>query len=132
MIKKLLGIAPTPIGDNTFSPSFLSLKFATSQITDYDETVYKKPYKGKLKILMVCTEERNMTMANGKKFSTGNHPVEMLLPMLHMKNAGFKVDVFTPTGKSAKIEMWAFPNKDENVKSIYSEYLKDFENQKSY
>ncbi|WP_312508520.1 glyoxalase III HchA [Chryseobacterium culicis] len=131
MIKKLFGIAPIPTEDNAFSPSLLSLKFATSQVTDYDETIYHKTYNGKLKILMVCTEERNMTMSNGKKFSTGNHPVEMLVPMLHLKNAGFEIDIFTPTGKSVKIEMWAFPNKDKNVKAIYSEYLKDFEKPKS-
>jgi len=41
---------------------------------------------------MVCTEERNMTMANGKKFSTGNHPVEMALPMLHLLNARLEID----------------------------------------
>ena len=76
---------------------------------------------------MVCTEERNMTMANGKKFSTGNHPVEMLHPMLHLKTSGFNIDIFTPTGKSVKIEMWAMPNEDENVKAIYSEYKEQFE-----
>jgi molecular chaperone Hsp31 and glyoxalase 3 len=79
---------------------------------------------------MVCTEERNMTMANGKKFSTGNHPVEMLLPMLHLKNAGFDIDIFTPNGESVKIEMWAMPKEDENVKSIYSEYKEQFEKPK--
>ena len=115
MIKKLLGIVPTPTDDGAFSPSRLALKIATSPITDFDGTVYQNPYKGgKLKILMLCTEERNMVMANGKKFSTGNHPVEMMVPMLHLKNAGFDIDVFTPTGKSAKIEMWAMPNKDKN------------------
>jgi len=128
MIKRLLGIAPTPTDDGAFSPSRLALKLATSSTTDFDGTVYKNPYKGQLKVLMVCTEERNMTMANGKKFSTGNHPVEMMLPMLHLKNAGFDIDVFTPTGKSVKIEMWAMPNKDEPVKAIYSTYKNQFEN----
>ena len=129
MIKKLLGIAPQPTEDGAFSPSRLALKLATSSKTDFDGTVYENPYKnGKLKILMVCTEERNMTMANGKKFSTGNHPVEMLLPMLHLKNAGFDIDIVTPTGKSVKIEMWAMPNEDENIKKIYSEYKEQFEN----
>ena len=128
MIKRLLGIAPTPTDDGAFSPSRLALKLATSSTTDFDRTVYKNPYKGQLKVLMVCTEERNMTMANGKKFSTGNHPVEMMLPMLHLKNAGFDIDVFTPTGKSVKIEMWAMPNKDEPVKAIYSTYKNQFEN----
>ena len=129
MIKKLLGIAPQATEDGAFSPSRLALKLATSSKTDFDGTVYQNPYKGgKLKVLMVCTEERNMTMANGKKFSTGNHPVEMLLPMLHIKNAGFDIDIFTPTGKSVKIEMWAMPKEDENVKTIYSEYKEQFEN----
>jgi len=132
MLKKLLGLAPLPTDDGAFSPSRFALKVATSSKTDFDGTVYPNSYKeGKLKILMVCTEERNMTMANGRKFSTGNHPVEMMLPMLHLKNAGFDIDVFTPTGGSVKIEMWAMPNEDENVKGIYSEYQTQFENPKS-
>ena len=132
MIKKLLGIAPTPTQDGAYSPSSLSLKLTTSPKTDFDGEVYQNPYQGgKLKILMVCTEERNMTMANGKKFSTGNHPVEMLVPMLHLKNAGFEIDVFTPTGDSVKIEMWAMPIKDKKVMSIYKEYQKHFEKPKN-
>jgi len=39
-----------------------------------------------------------MAMPNGKKFSTGNHPVEMALPMLHFLSAGFEIDLITPTG----------------------------------
>ena len=131
MIKRLLGIAPTPMDDGAFSPSRLALKLATSSKTDFDNTVYQNPYSGKLKVLMVCTEERNMTMANGKKFSTGNHPVEMMLPMLHLKNAGFDIDIFTPTGQSVKIEMWAMPNEDKHVMALYAEYKNRFENPKS-
>lgn len=75
---------------------------------------------------MVCTEERNMVMKKGKKFSTGNHPVEMLVPMLHYTNAGFEIDVYTPTGDPVKIEMSAMPSEDKNVVSISSifEYCK--------
>ncbi|PID70123.1 protein deglycase HchA [bacterium DOLZORAL124_38_8] len=131
MIKKIFGIAPQPTEDGAFIPSKLALKLATSDKTDFDNTVYKNKYQGNQKILMVCTEERNMTMANGKKFSTGNHPVEMLLPMLHLKNAGFDVDIYTPTGQSVKIEMWAMPQKDENIKKIYSEYKSQFEKPKN-
>lgn len=132
MIKRLLGIAPKPTEDGAFSPSPLALKLATSAATDFDGTVYQNPYKGgKLKILMVCTEERHMVMANGKKFSTGNHPVEMMLPMLHLRNAGFDIDIITPTGKSVKIEMWAMPIKDKNVKEIYLQYKEQFEHPKS-
>ncbi len=131
MIKKILGIAPIPTKDGAFSPSKLALKLATSPKTDFDETVYKNPYNGKQKILMICTEERNMVMANGKKFSTGNQPVEMMVPMLHFKNAGFDIDIITPTGKSVKIEMWAMPNKDKNVTTIYSNFKEQFENPKN-
>ncbi|MBW2962615.1 glyoxalase III HchA [Mesonia aestuariivivens] len=132
MIKKLLGIAPKPTEDGAFSPSTFALKMATSSKTDYVKIDYPNANKdSKLKVLMVCTEERNMKMANGNYFSTGNHPVEMLLPMLHLNNAGFDIDIYTPTGQSAKIEMWAFPEKDENVKTIFSKYKIQFENPKN-
>lgn len=119
---------PTATEDDAFIPSPFALKLATSSTTDFDNTKYEKPYTGNKKVLMVCTEERNMTMANGKKFSTGNHPVEMMLPMLHLKNAGFDIDIVTPTGKSVKIEMWAMPEEDEHVMAIYEEYKQQFEN----
>ncbi len=126
MLKKLLGIAPQPTEDGAFSPSKLALKLATVSKTDFDNTVYDNPYQGNKKILMVCTEQRNMTMANGTKFSTGNHPIEMLLPLLHLNNAGFEVDIYTPTGQAVQIEMWAMPNEDENVKAIYQKYQAQF------
>jgi molecular chaperone Hsp31 and glyoxalase 3 len=70
-IKKLLGAAPTPTDDGAFKPSPLALKLATSTTTDYDGGAYAEPYShGNKRVLMVCTEERNMTMANGTKFST--------------------------------------------------------------
>ena len=119
---------PTATEDGAYIPSPLALKLATSSITDFDNTTYDNPYTGNKKVLMVCTEERNMTMANGKKFSTGNHPVEMLLPILHLKNAGFDVDIVTPTGKPVKVEMWAMPEDDKNVKAIYTEFKKKIEN----
>lgn len=131
MIGKLLGLAPTPTEDGAFSPSRLALKMATSPTTDYDGTVYPAPYTGTKKVLMVCTEERNLTMANGKKFSTGNHPVEMLVTMLHLKAAGFEVEVFTPTGRSVKIEQWAMPNEDKAVMALFAEFKTRFAAPKS-
>ena len=119
---------PSATEDGAYIPSPLALKLATSSTTDFDNTVYENPHTGNKRVLMVCTEERNMTMANGKKFSTGNHPVEMMLPILHLKNAGFDVDVVTPTGKPVKIEMWAMPGEDENIKAVYSEFKAKFEN----
>jgi len=119
---------PTITKGGAYIPSPLALKLATSSTTDFDNTAYKHPYTGSKKVLMVCTEERNMTMANGKKFSTGNHPVEMMLPMLHLKNAGFDIDMVTPTGKPVKIEMWAMPEEDKDIMALFAEYKSQFEN----
>ncbi len=127
MLKKLLGIAPKLESDGSYSPSKVAIKLGTADKTDFENIAYPK-YKGKQsKILVIFTEQKNMTMQNGKKFSTGNHPVEALLPMLHLKNAGFDFEIATPTGKPVVFEMWAFPNKDEHVQAIYKEYKSDFE-----
>ena len=127
MFKKLLGIAPKLEADGSYSPSKLALKLATSDTTDYENVSYTKYQGSKSKILVVCTEEKNMRMQNGKLFSTGNHPVETLLPMMHLKNAGFDFEIATPTGKPVVLEMWAFPEKDEAVKAFYNEYKASFE-----
>ena len=119
---------PTETEDGSYIPSPLALKLAIPPTTDFVNTVYENKYTGNKKVLMVCTEQKNMTMANGKKFSTGNHPVEILLPVLHLKNAGFDVEVVTPNGKPVVIEQWAMPKDDEYVKAIYTEFKKKFEN----
>ena len=126
-LRKLFGAAPTPTDDGAFEPSPLALKLATSSKTDYDGGAYSKRYSGgEKRVLMVCTEERNMTMANGKKFSTGNHPVEMGLPMLHLLAAGFEIDIVTPTGAPVIIEDWAMPLEDEAVMTLYRDYADAF------
>ena len=131
MIKKLLGMTPTLESDGSYSPSKLALRLGTVDKTDYEAVSYTK-YKGnKSKILVIFTEQKNMEMQNGKLFSTGNHPVEALLPMLHLKNAGFEFEIATPTGNPVIFEMWAMPQKDEHVKRIYNEYKLSFENPKS-
>jgi D-lactate dehydratase / protein deglycase len=129
ILRKLFRATPTPTIDGAFSPSPLAIKLGTSPTTDYDGGSYTTPYTGsKNRVLMICTEERNMTMANGKKFSTGNHPVEMGLPMLHLMNAGFEIDVVTPTGAPVAIEKWAMPEDDADVKRLYRDYADAFAN----
>ena len=128
MLKKLLGIAPKLESDGSYSPSKLALKLATVDKTDFDNVQYAKYQGSKRKILAIFTERKNMEMKNGKLFSTGNHPVESLLPMLHLRNAGFDFEIVTPTGKPVVLEMWAFPEKDEHVCAIYEEYQSRFEN----
>lgn len=61
-------------------------------------------------------------MDGGEFFSTGNHPVEMLLPILHMDKAGFDVDIATLSGDPVKLEVWALPSEDEAVKEVYEKY----------
>ena len=123
ILRKLFRAQPTLTADGAFSPSPLAIKLGTSSTTDYDGGVYAKHYAGtKNRVLMICTEERNMTMANGKKFSTGNHPVEMGLPMLHLMNAGFEIDVVTPTGAPVAIELWAMPADDADIQKLYSDF----------
>ena len=128
MIKKILGIAPKLRDDGSYSPSKVALKLAVSAKTDYTKVSYEKYQGKKSKILVICTEQKDMQMKNGKKFSTGNHPVEAILPMLHLRDAGFEFNIVTPTGKPVVFEMWAMPNKDQNVINLYNEYEKEFKN----
>lgn len=115
-----------------YEPSPFSLSQFVAPKTDYDFTVYNNANTNKnKKIMVVCTEEQYMTMQNGKKFSTGNHPVETLVPMLHLEAAGFEADIFTPTGAPAIIEMWGMPSEDEAVKGIFEKYKSQFEQPKS-
>lgn len=113
--------------DGSYSPSRLALMLATVQTTDFENIAYEKYQGDKSKILVIFTEQKDLEMQNGKAFSTGNHPVEALLPMLHLRNAGFDFVIATPTGKPVVFEMWAFPNEDENVKTIYNELKNSFD-----
>lgn len=114
---------------NAYFPSEYSLSVYTSPKTDFDGFKFKKAYEGgKYKVLMVASDERYVQMKNGKLFSTGNHPVETLLPMLHIHHAGFEIDVATLSGNSVKLEMWAMPEEDKNVMGIYERYLPKLEN----
>ena len=99
-------------------------------VTDFEDLKYTKYQGEKSKILVIFTEQKNLKMKNGKRFSTGNHPIEALVPMLHLKNAGFDFEIVTPTGKPVVFEMWAFPQEDEYIKAIYNEYKLSFEQPK--
>ena len=116
--------------DGSYSPSSLALTLGTVSKTDFEDIKYTKYQGDKSKILVIFTEEKNLEMKNGKFFSTGNHPIEALVPMLHLKNAGFDFEIVTPTGKPVVFEMWAFPQEDEYIKAIYNEYKLSFEQPK--
>lgn len=124
-----LSKTPTPdrAEENAFFPSPYSLSLYTAPKTDFDGTVYPQPYTGKKwKVLMVATDERYVLMQNGTLFSTGNHPVETLLPMYHLDSAGFDIEVTTLSGNPVKFEMWAMPAEDETVKATYQKYRDQF------
>lgn len=113
---------PTPdqAEDNAFFPSPYSLSKYTSSRTDFDGVRHKNAYSGaRWKVLMIGTDERYLLTGNGKMFSTGNHPVEMLLPLHHMIEAGFGVDVATLSGNPVKLELWAMPQGDKAVQETY-------------
>lgn len=125
-------LSKQPVADtaehNAFFPSAYSLSQYTAPRTDFDGVKFKKAYTGdKYKVLMIATDERYLQMQNGKWFSTGNHPVETLLPMLHIHRAGFEIDVATLSGNHAKFEMWAMPKDDQAVAAIYNDYLPKLE-----
>ena len=116
--------------DGSYSPSSLALTLGTVSKTDFEDIKYTKYQGDKSKILVIFTEQKNLKMKNGKSFSTGNHPIEALVPMLHLKNAGFDFEIATRTGKPVVFEMWAFPEEDEHVKAIYNKYKSSFEHPK--
>ncbi|WP_245332136.1 glyoxalase III HchA [Bradyrhizobium sp. NAS80.1] len=115
---------PDPAENNAFFPSRYSLSQYTSPKSNLSGADYPNPYReGKWKVLMIGADERYLLMKNGTMFSTGNHPLEMLLPMYHMTKAGFDCDVATVSGNPVKLELWAFPKEDMEVQGVYQKYL---------
>lgn len=115
-----------PAEENAFFPSTYSLSQFTAPRSDLSGADYPNPYKGDKKILMIGADERYLLTDNGSFFSTGNHPVETLLPMYHLDKAGFSFDVATVSGNPVKFEYWAMPSEDEEVKSFFGNYHEQF------
>lgn len=105
--------------DGTYDPSPFTLALGTSTKTSYIAQNYETKYTGNKPILVACTDDGRMKMKNDKVFNTGNHPIEMFLPMLHFRDAGFTFDIATVSGGHVVLEMWAYPTKDEHVKSLH-------------
>lgn len=118
--------------DGTYDPSPFTLKMGTSKTTKYAPQEYEIKYTGSKPILVLCTDVGGMEMKNGKVFNTGNHPVEMLVPMLHFQDAGFSFEIATPTGGAVVFEMWAYPTSDEKVKALYDSLQTQLEKPKKF
>lgn len=116
--------------DGSYNPSHLTMWIGTESKTHYHNQHPKDTYKGTKKILIFCTDEGAMKMKNDKVFNTGNHPIEMFNPMLHLRDHGFKFDMATVHGNPVVLEMWAYPTKDKHVKEIHEEYRSMMENPK--
>ena len=115
-----------PAENNAFFPSSYSLSQFTSPTSNLSDAEYEHPYTGTKKVLMIGADERYLLTDNGTFFSTGNHPVETLLPMYHMDKAGFAFDVATVSGNPVKFEFWAMPSEDDVVKSFFDKYHSQF------
>ncbi|MBK4989127.1 glyoxalase III HchA [Pseudomonas sp. S36] len=116
-----------PAEDGAFFPSPYSLSQFTSPTSDLSGAAYPTPYTGgRLKVLVIGADERYLPTDNGTLFSTGNHPVETLLPMYHLDKAGFAFDIATLSGNAVKFEHWAMPAQDAEVKGLYSKYRDAF------
>lgn len=118
---------PDPAEDKAFFPSPYSLSRFTSTKSDLSGADYPTPYTGgRWKILVVGADERYLLTDNGTMFSTGNHPVETLLPMYHLDKAGFSFDVATLSGNPVKFELWAMPSEDKEVAGLFAKYRDQF------
>ena len=111
---------------NAYFPSPYSLAQFTSSTSDLSDSDYSDKYQGKAKILVIAADERYLITDNGKLFSTGNHPVETLLPMYHLHKAGFDFDIATPSGRMTKFEYWAMPNEDKKIIPFFEKYQPQF------
>lgn len=113
---------------NAYFPSEYSLGQYVAPTTDFDgakgvPTVSSGPRK----ILTVLTDERYLPLQDDIYFSTGNHPVETLLPLMHLRAAGYETDVATFSVNLAKFELWAMPEKDDAVQQAWEELRPQFE-----
>lgn len=114
---------PDPAEENAFFPSPYSLGQFTAPKSNLSGADYPNAYTGgRWKILVIGADERYLLTDNGTMFSTGNHPIETLLPMYHMDKAGFEFDIATTSGNPVKFEWWAFPSEDAEIKGLFTKY----------
>lgn len=115
-----------------YFPSPYSLSQYVPAKSDFSGADYPDAYTGgRWKVLVVCTDERYVPLKNDTLFSSGNHPVETLIPILHLAAAGFGIEIATVSGNPAKLEMWAMPADDEQIWAGFHVFLDQFRNPKS-
>lgn len=117
---------PDPAEFNAFFPSPYSLGEFTGSTVEIEGDDYPAPYEGERRILLIAADERYLPTDTGRLFSTGNHPVETLLPMHHLDRAGFAFDVATVSGNPVKFEFWAMPHEQPEITGLHKKYLPQF------
>jgi molecular chaperone Hsp31 and glyoxalase 3 len=129
ILKKALGLAPTKEDNGSgYIPSPIGRKFGVDKVSGYKFSDFNgKKYQGDKKVLVLCTEERYFKMVNGNDFSTGNNVQETMVPLMHLKNAGFDFDVVTPSGKPAILEEWSIPKDDSAVIEFMNRHQSKFQ-----
>ena len=99
----------------------------TNPKSDLADADYPQPYTGTRRILVIGVDERYLKRESGTLFSTGNHPIETLVPMYHLHQAGFTFDIATVSGNSMKFEFWGMPTEDEAITGLHETYLDQFQ-----
>lgn len=125
----------TPVRDaaehNAFFPSEYSLGQYVPPTTDFDGAAgAPQVTTGPTKVLTLLTDERYLALEDGSYFSTGNHPVETLLPLMHLEAAGYEIEAATLSGNLAKFELWATPAEDEALTAAWDRLRPRFESPK--
>ena len=72
--------------------SSFTLLVGTSSKAKYTKQTYDSKYAGTKPILVLCTDDGLMPMANDKVFITANQSTEMFVPMLHFRDAQKSVE----------------------------------------
>lgn len=126
----MLSKEPTPdqAEHNAFFPSPYSLAEYVPSRTDFDGANHAVTTATRRKILLIGADERYLRVENDRYFSTGNHPIETLLPVLHLQAAGYEIEVATASGNLMKFELWAFPAEDDAVKQAWDRLRPQIEN----
>ena len=127
----ILPLSKDPQPDEAEYKAFFPSRFALGQFTssksDLKNADYPQPYSGTRRILVIGVDERYLKMENGTLFSTGNHPIETLVPMYHLHKAGFQFDIATVSGNPMKFEFWGMPTKNEAITGLHEAYLDRFQ-----
>lgn len=116
--------APDAAEHEAYFPSPYSLSQYVAPTTDFDGADgAPQAGDGPRTILVIAADERYVPVEGERYFSSGNHPVETLLPLMHLRAAGYDVEVATVSGAMAKLELWAFPTDDDAVARAHEELL---------